>query len=170
MPCYWSKHKQQSIFAILTVFIVPMITDSMYLGYPNLSSQLLFCSLLLLQRNWFTREIDLKDWSTNLTWWGMNQTCSACSSNFLCNLISARVPCWAEQSFSQCRADLFCLLYFFSQVLSVVLFLWILCCWTVFLGCCMFHRPISLFSYWDLLFYSSVAQKLQQIGSAWALF
>jgi hypothetical protein len=34
----------------------------------------------------------------------------------------------------------------------------------------MFHRPISLFSYWDLLFYSSVAQKLQQIGSAWALF
>jgi len=76
-PCCWSKHKQQSIFAILTVFIAPMITYSMDLGSPSLSSQLLICSLLLHQINWFTREIDWKDWCTNLGWWGMNQTCSA---------------------------------------------------------------------------------------------
>ena len=49
--CCWSKHKQQSIFTILTLFIAFMITDSMDLGSPSLSSQLLICSLLLLQSN-----------------------------------------------------------------------------------------------------------------------
>ena len=116
-PCCWSNHKQQSIFAILTVFIAPMITNSMDLGSPSLSSQLLICSLLLHQINWFTREIDWKDWCTNLGWWGMNQTRSACSLNFLCNLISVPVPCstWAEHTFSLCRADLFYLLCFFPK-------------------------------------------------------